>query len=126
MRFHLPTKIRMFFFGLHDPMQISHSVFHMFTQICLNKHVDCQSLAWFLDQWNLQLSENLASSPITTIEIFRADSICLTCYIIFEKRKDCLGIIRGGGRFTCVGEERGIKATGKAIQDCMTNEDGFE
>lgn len=71
----IPREIRILLVWLEHPMEISFSGFDIVTQIHLDQHVQRQSLTGFLDQGNLQLSQNLASCPITTKQVLGSDEI---------------------------------------------------
>ncbi len=85
----IPTKIRMFFIGLHDPVKIAHSIFDNVREIDSDQDIDGQTLTRFLDKRNLQLPENLAPSTVATEEILGSDSISLVREVVFDFAADC-------------------------------------
>ena len=60
---------------LEDPVQIAVTVLDIGSQVDSDEDVDSQALARFLDQWYLELSENLAPGTITAEEVLGADLV---------------------------------------------------
>jgi hypothetical protein len=73
-----PAKIRVVLLRLEDPMQVSVSVFDIRRQIDFDQDVDGQALAGFLDEWDLELPEDLASGTVAAEEVRGADLVQIT------------------------------------------------
>ena len=56
-------------------MQVAVSMFDIRRQIDLDQHIDGQALAGFLDEGDLELSEDLASGPVAAEEVLGTDRI---------------------------------------------------
>ena len=89
-------------------------------KINFDQDIDCESLARFLDQRDVQLPQNLASCPITPKQVFRSDLICMLRKIVLHSAE------YSPARFAFEGEERGIEATLKPTVTSVANEYGFE
>jgi hypothetical protein len=89
-------------------------------QIYFDQDIDGETLARLPDQWDLQLSQHLTPRAIAAEEVLGADLVELVGDVILDRAED------GARGFVLEREEGGVETSGKAIETCMADEDGFQ
>lgn len=86
-----PPERREFLTGLHDPVQVANAVLDEVAQVGLDETVDREALTGLLDEWDLELSDDLRAGAIATKEVLGLDSVGLAGDVVADGAKD------GGG-----------------------------
>lgn len=76
-------------------MQVSVSMFDIRRQIDFDQDVDGQALAGFLDEWDLELPEDLASGTVAAEEVRGADLVRITGEIVSNGAGDYARLVAG-------------------------------
>jgi len=69
---------------LHNPVKIPFAMFYQMRQVCFDKNIDGETLAWLALQRQVKLLHYLALRAIRTEEIFGADLVFEVGELVFQ------------------------------------------